>query len=489
MDQSVVSLVVFVASLLATFFVAAVGRRTAKRRREDDLAGRSLNRWLVGLSAGATANSGFVVTGAVGLGYSFGMQWIMMPVAWFLGDLVFWYWFPERINAFGHKTGAVTLSEILRHGLEGPWATAVSLMATTVIVAGLAGYTAAQWLAGQKFLAGAFGLHAHTALAMFALLIISYSSIGGFRGSVYADAFQAAIRLAATTLVLGASIWIAVGEGGAFQARIDAAGNDFFNPFPGATLATGIGFVVGWAAAAMGFGLGQPHIVSRYLASSSPSETRAARWIYLGFVQFTWLSMTVFGMILRGIMPDLDDPEAGLSVFVQTFLFAAVSGVIVADVFGVIASTANSLLISMAQSLRHDVLDRLLPQAKTKLSLGIITLLAGLSTMVLSAVMGGSVVSLALSSVSMVGAGLAVPVMIKVSGWKHTGASLTGSMVVGIASAAIWVQVGFPRYLNEAAIGMLFSFGANWLLLMVLPAFTTSPDANQTAARDQFEDA
>jgi Na+/proline symporter len=489
MDQSVVSLVVFVASLLATFFVAAVGRRTANRRNEDDLAGRSLNRWLVGLSAGATANSGFVVTGAVGLGYSFGMQWIMMPVAWFLGDLVFWYWFPERINAFGHKTGAVTLSEILSHGLEGRWATAVSLMTTIVIVAGLAGYTAAQWLAGQKFLAGAFGLPAHVALAMFALLIISYSSIGGFRGSVYADAFQAVIRLAATTLVLGTSIWIAVGEGGAFQARIDATGNDFFNPFPGATLATGIGFVVGWAAAAMGFGLGQPHIVSRYLASSSPSETRAARWIYLGFVQFTWISMTVFGMILRGIMPDLDDPEAGLSVFVQTFLFAAVSGVIVADVFGVIASTANSLLISMAQSLRHDVLDRLLPQAKTKVSLGIITLLAGSSTMVLSAVMGGSVVSLALSSVSMVGAGLAVPVMIKISGWKHTGASLTGSMVVGIASAAIWVQVGFPTYLNEAAIGMLFSFGANWLLLMALPTFTTSPDANQTAARDQFEDA
>jgi hypothetical protein len=89
----------------------------------------------------------------------------------------------------------------------------------------------------------------------------------------------------------------------------------------------------------------------------------------------------------------------------------------------------------------------------------------------------------------MVGAGLAVPVMIKISGWKHTGASLTGSMVVGIASAAIWVQVGFSTYLNEAAIGMLFSFGANWLLLMALPTFTTSPDANQTAARDQFEDA
>lgn len=468
MDQTI-SQAVFVVSLVVTFAVAAVGRRTALRRREDDLAGRSLNRWLVGLSAGATANSGFVVTGAVGLGYTFGMQWVMLPIAWLLGDLVFWRYFPQRINAFGRDTGAVTLSEMLSHGLDHRWARWASILSAAVIIAGLSGYTAAQWLAGQKFLSGAFGFSSHTALAIFALLIIAYSTIGGFRGSVYADSFQAVVRLFGTGLVLAAAVWAAAGQH-AFATRIDAAGPDFFNPFPGATFAGAIAFMGGWAAAALGFGLGQPQIVSRYLASSSPDETQAARWIYIGFVQSTWITMTVVGMILRGVMPGLEDPEAALSVFVQAFLFPVATGVIIADTFGVIASTANSLLIAMSQSLKHDILNHTPLGGKTRLSIALLTLVGGLCTMVLSFVIGGSVVSLALSSVSMVGAGLAMPVVIKVVGWKHTGVSLTAAIVVGVASAVAWVQLGMSQYLNEAPVGMALSAATNWLLLKLGPS-------------------
>lgn len=60
---------VFILTLIITFFLATLGRRHSKRNGEDYLANKSLNKWLVGLSAGATANSGFIVTGAVGLGY------------------------------------------------------------------------------------------------------------------------------------------------------------------------------------------------------------------------------------------------------------------------------------------------------------------------------------------------------------------------------------------------------------------------------------
>ena len=63
----------------------------------------------VGLSAGATANSGFVVTGAVGLGYTMGAQWLVLPLAWLLGDVVFWSIFPNRINEVGRTASASTL--------------------------------------------------------------------------------------------------------------------------------------------------------------------------------------------------------------------------------------------------------------------------------------------------------------------------------------------------------------------------------------------
>jgi len=110
---------------------------------------------------------------------------------------------------------------------------------------------------------------------MFALLIVAYSSIGGFRGSVYTDTLQAIIRIIGTIVALVAICWFAWSNTDLFNRNIHAAGANFLHLFPGG-IATTIGFVLGFAAAALGFGLGQPQIVSRYLAGRSPEETRSA---------------------------------------------------------------------------------------------------------------------------------------------------------------------------------------------------------------------
>ena len=204
--------IVFLLTLVATFGASLLARRHSANEADEGLAGRKLNRWLVGLSAGTTANSGFIVTAAVGLGYSYGFQWLMLPISWLIGDLVFWQFFPERINAFGHKSQATTLSEMLIAGLNGRLAATVSILSALVIVICLAGYTSAQWLAGQKFLAGAFHLPDYMALGLFALMIIAYSSIGGFRGSVYTDTLQAIIRIVGTIIALVAVIFAASSE-------------------------------------------------------------------------------------------------------------------------------------------------------------------------------------------------------------------------------------------------------------------------------------
>lgn len=456
--------VVFFFTLAATFLAALLARRHSVRKGDDGLAGRNLNRWLVGLSAGTTANSGFIVTAAVGLGYAYGLQWVLLPISWLLGDLVFWHFFPARINAFGHVSKATTLSEMLKNGLSGQLASVVSVLSALIIVVCLAGYTSAQWLAGQKFVSGAFGLSDYTALGLFAVTIIAYSSIGGFRGSVYTDTLQAFIRIAGTVIALMAVAWFAAADPASFSRNISDAGKDFMNPFPGGTVASVAGFICGFAAAAIGFGLGQPQIVSRYLAGHSPEETRSARWIYIGFVQFTWIAMTVFGILLRGVMPGISDPEAGLSIFFKNNINEVATGIIVADVFATIASTSNGLLIAMAQAVTHDLIPRFSTKHGRRIPLGAITLMIGMVTMCVSAVIQGTVLTLALSSVSLMGAGLAAPVMVKIMGWNHTTSSLACAISVGLVSAIAWKYSGMATYVNEAGIGMISGLAANWLL-------------------------
>lgn len=453
---------VFVLTLVATFAVAFVARRHSMNQpSNDELAGRVLNKWLVGLSAGTTANSGFVVTGAVGLGYLYGMQWVMLPLSWLLGDLIFWRMFPGRINAFGRRTHATTLSEMLTSGLKGKLATTASVLSALVIVACLAGYTSAQWLAGQKFLAGAFHLPDYVALALFALLIVAYSSLGGFRGSVYTDALQALIRIAGTVIALVAIVFFAATDPASFAANIASAGSDFLDPFPGG-LVSGAAFVGGFAAAAVGFGLGQPQIVSRYLAGSSPEETQSAKWIYIGFVQFTWIAMTLFGLLLRGAMPGLSDPEAGLSIFFQGNVNAIATGVIVADVFATIAATSNGLLIAMAQAIKLDLIPRVPGLRSVRFPVPVITAFVGACTMAMSAVIHGTVVGLALSSISLIAAGLAAPVMVRIMNWPHTAASISASILSGLLAAIAWKYFGMSAHLNEACVGILIGLAINY---------------------------
>ena len=100
-ESRTIATAVFVATLALTFFAAYLGRAIRPGVATTASPTRSFNRWLIGLSAGAAANSGFVVTGAVGLGYLGGAQFLLLPLGWLVGDILFWSVFPGRINDFG----------------------------------------------------------------------------------------------------------------------------------------------------------------------------------------------------------------------------------------------------------------------------------------------------------------------------------------------------------------------------------------------------
>ncbi|HEX3663925.1 MAG TPA: hypothetical protein VHU23_01655 [Rhizomicrobium sp.] len=473
---------VFFVTLAVTFGAAIFARcRTNTREPDEDLAGRGLNKWLIGLSAGTTGNSGFIVTGAVGLGYVGGIHWLMLPISWLLGDLVFWTLFPARLNRLARKARATTLSEMLTFDLTGGFARGTSIIVAMLLVVFLATYTAAQWLAGRKFLSGIFEISDLTALIAFAATIVAYSSLGGFRGSVYTDLVQAIIRIIGTGVALGAVLAFASSEPSQFMHNITGAGPDFLKLFPNGTLVSVVGFVLGFAGAAIGFGLGQPQIVSRYFAGKNPEETRAAMWIYLGFLQATWISMTIFGVILRGVMPSIADPETGLSVFFEQHIGAIATGIIFADVFATIASTSNGILVAMAQALLRDILptgDH--ARQPSRIAMTLVTVVLGFATIILSLSLPGTVFSIAIDSLSKIGAGVAGAVVIKCLGWKHSALSLFMSIIAGIAVAFVWTHLGFDTTMNGAGVGILASLVTNWLFC----AFSPNP-AKYSAAQTE----
>lgn len=468
---------VFFAVLAATYLVAWKGRRDTGEEAEANIGKQRLNRWLVGLSAGAAANSGFVVTGAVGLGYAYGVHWLLLPFGWLLGDIVFWVLFPHRINAFGARARATTLADIITHNLPISRLHPLTLASSAIVVLCLGGYTMAQWVAGQKFLDGAFGMSGRSALVVFGAVTVAYSALGRFRGSVYADTLQAATCIVGTFVALGTICWVAARDGSLVAERIRDAGEGFLSPLGGGTVGSAVGFILGYAAAALGFGLAQPQVTSRYLAARSPSEARAARWIYIGYVQLTWATMTLFGVLLRGVMPGLSDPEKGLTIFVSATLPAVLVGLILAQIFSEIASTANSLLVAMAQATRD-----LFGGDRHRVPLGWLSIVLGVGTMLAAWAFEGrtTVFALAINSVSFMAAGLAPAVAIRVLGWRHSPLSLTAAVFCGIGAALAWNVAGLSAVLNESAVGIPLGFVTNF----VVSHPTLSRSRGQSAAEE-----
>jgi len=461
-------LVVFLLTLGITYAVALYARSVATVGADEELAGRNLNRWLVGLSAGTTGNSGFIVTGAVGLGYSGGVHWIMLPICWLFGDLIYWALFPDKLNALARRAHATTLSELLTYDLRGNAARILAISASTLLTIFLSGYTAAQWLAGEKFLGSAFALTTSLSLAIFGLSIVLYSSIGGFRGSVYTDMFQAFIRVLGTLVAVGAVIYVIYSDRATFWINIKNAGEGFLMPFPSMSIINVLGFVLGFACAAIGFGLGQPQIISRYFAASSPSEAKAARWIYIGFIQFTWISMATFGVLLRGAMPGIADPETGLVLFASQNIFPVATGIIFADIFATIASTSNGLLIAISQIIVKDLVPGRWKRSQS--TARATSLVLGTATIFLSFILPGSVYSIAIDAVSMIGAGLGGPVIVKAFGMRHDAWSLLASFFIGLLAAIGWKLCGFSAILNEAGVGLAASLLTNFTLIRLWTA-------------------
>jgi sodium/proline symporter len=208
MNTKLITLSVFFVTIVLTLWLAVLAKRHATALpSEERLAGRSLNKYILGLSAGATGNSGFIMTGAVGLGYASGMQWLLLPLSWLIGDLIFWKLFPGRLNKVSRETSTANIPEFLSHGVNIFWQKIIRVTAGILLVIFVGIYIVSQWIAGGKFLSTYLSLESDLAIITVGAFVVGYTMIGGFRGSVYTDVLQAFLMIIITIIAIAGVVF------------------------------------------------------------------------------------------------------------------------------------------------------------------------------------------------------------------------------------------------------------------------------------------
>ena len=328
---------------------------TRRTRDADDffLGGRRLGPWIAALSASASSSSAWTLLGVSGAAYAWGLKafWLLPSVL--AGYCVNWFWVGPFLQSTGHQMGALTLTEWLISGQERHMARRNARLAAVIILTSFLFYVAAQLNAAGHAFHLSLDIDSLTAVIIGAVVVLSYTLLGGFWAVSATDSVQGIVMLG-VSLLLPLLGMLLVGGWGPLMAGLSESMPGGGHPTGDLTGLVSLAFIIG----TMGIGLGypgQPHVVNRYLALRDMRALKQARWIAI-----LWIVIVLTGMLLLGwtgrvlFGSSVDDPEQVMFEFAFRLLAPAMAGVVIAAVLSAIMSTADSQLLVAASSLSHD---------------------------------------------------------------------------------------------------------------------------------------
>lgn len=325
-------------------------KKTNSTKLDFLLNPKSLNWFLVAFSAGATANTGFIVTAAIAMGFSMGLNSLLLPISFLLGDLVYWQFFAIKVHNYASAYNSRTISDFITSGLKGKTIKLKALISFCIIFSAIM-YTIAQWNAAGKVFSGFYNFSVLECLIIFSCIVLAYSIIGGFLSSVYADIIQGIFMIILSTV----TILVCVVQIPNLSAEFNPLLKEFMTSFRFWS-ENGIVFILGWVCASIGFSFSQPHIIDKIIAAKDGANVMKARFVYMFFVQYTWIGMTFLGILIKIVYKNINfqESEKILAIFISLNSSSFLKGVIISGVFATIASTASSLIISISNYLSSD---------------------------------------------------------------------------------------------------------------------------------------
>lgn len=193
------------------------------------LASSSVSPALVGLSAVATNNSGYMFIGVIGYTYATGLASIWLMIGWISGDFLASTFVHSRLRDVTEKTGEVSYAGVLSHWYGGQHDRLQRLIGLISLVFLLA-YASAQLVAGSKALHVLFDWPNWAGAVMGAVMVALYCIAGGIRASIWTDAAQSVVMIVAMAALL---VIATVSLGGLDSAIIQMGAVDgFLDWFP-----------------------------------------------------------------------------------------------------------------------------------------------------------------------------------------------------------------------------------------------------------------
>ena len=473
------------------FLIAALGIALAARRRSNSQGGSFASRYYIGnralggfvlaMTTVATYGSVSSFVGGPGQAWSIGWGWVYMAAVQVTALFLLYGILGKKMMLVSHKTGAVTVIDVIRRRYNS---NALAALSALIIVLFFAATMVAQFVGGAKLFASVTGYSYELGLAIFGIVVIVFTAIGGFRGVALTDALCGIVMLLGL-VILACGL---VNAGGGLEQllqRAEANNPAIADPLSGGSMPYGLYFTQWLLVGIFTFCL--PQSVVRCVGARDTKALRDAMVIGTVVIGFMMILGTSMGVLAAGVLTEPLEAYGSVDGIIPTAIASCLppvlAGVAIVGPIAASISTVSSLLITASSSIVKDLWmhaaaskGRELPEPRVVTASQAITLGVGVIVFVLSLVPPSVIWKINMFAFG----GLETAfcwVLVMGLFWKRaTKAGALASMAGGTLAYCACMALGFKLFgLHQIIIGISVS-----LLLMVVVSLLTKREDEQS---------
>jgi len=361
---------VLVAYLLVLLAIGFWGSRDSSDLKGYYVAGKKLPAWVIAFSMNATGESAWLLLGLTGMGYAIGVHAFWVILGEVLGVAMAWVFVARPFKEYTDRIDAITVPDYLTERFRDTshvfrWLSAV------IILSMVLAYVAAQLTASGKAFDSFLGTGYTAGAAIGLVIVLFYTSVGGFKAVAYSDFLQGALMLGCLVTLPFVAI-AAAGGWGAMLGALESADPALLRPMGAFGLGpAGIASAFGFVAIGFAF-LGSPQLLTRFMAARDQRQiVDGGLWAVLCVIGFD-VGAVFGGMAGRTLFPGLADPETILPEMSSALFPALFTGIFLVVVLAAIMSTVDSLLILASSVVVRDVVQKALGSTASERRLSVL---------------------------------------------------------------------------------------------------------------------
>ncbi|MCQ2459549.1 MAG: sodium/proline symporter [Ruminococcus sp.] len=479
---------------------------TGKNKNVGDfyLGGRKLGPLVTAMSAEASDMSSWLLLGLPGVAYLTGgaeAGWTAIGLA--IGTYLNWLFFAKRLRVYSQKVGAITVPDFFSNRYHDKSKVLMGVSALIILIF-FVPYTASGFAACGKLFGTLFGWDYHMAMIISAVIIILYTTLGGFLAASFTDLIQSIVM----TIALISIVVFGINQAGGFDVVMDNAKSiagyfsltEIHNVDTNGADKYGALTIASLLAWGLGY-FGMPHVLLRFMAIEDKNKIKTSRriasvWVVISMAVAIFIGFIGNILSKNGTVESLSGSDSetiiikiAMYMSEHSSLLAIIAGLVFAGILACTMSTSDSQLLAASSSMSENILKGVfnlkMSEKKSMLCARAVLLVIA----VLGVILAWNKDSSVFRVVSFAWAGFGAtfgPVMLTALFWKRSNKyGAVAGMIVGAVMVFVWKFVIATHGGVFAIYELLPAFICALITIVIVSLVTKAPEKEVVAEYEQ----